>query len=158
METHAGVVILITNLRDRIDPAFLRRLKFAVHFPVPPADLRQRLWRLLLPPETPISGPLDLAELARAHAMSGGNIKTAVFRAATAAALRGGAAGPRAVTQEDLRMAAEEETHKQNGGGPGGPRPRRPPAPSDTWPLKDIWVESAGTLPPGGTTRIAGPL
>ena len=118
METHAGVVILITNLRDRVDPAFLRRLKFAIHFPLPPADLRQRLWRLLLPPETPISGPLDLAELARAYAMSGGDIKTAVFRAATAAALRDGAAGPRAVTQEDLRLAAEEEMHKLAGDQP----------------------------------------
>ncbi len=115
METHAGVVILITNLRDRVDPAFFRRLKFAVHFPVPTADLRQRLWRLLLPPETPVSGPLDLAELARAHAMSGGDIKTAVFRAATAAALRGGADGLRAVTQEDLRLAAEEEMRKLAG-------------------------------------------
>ncbi len=119
METHAGVVILITNLRDRVDPAFLRRLKFAVHFPVPSADLRQRLWRLLLPQETPVSGPLDLAELARAHAMSGGDIKTAVFRAAAAAALRGGgASGPRAVTQEDLRRAAEEEMRKLAGEGP----------------------------------------
>ncbi len=118
VETHAGVVILITNLRDRVDPAFLRRLKFAVHFPVPTADLRQRIWRLLIPPETPISGQLDLAELARAHAMSGGDIKTAVFRAATPAALRGGAAGPRALTQDDLRMAAEEEMHKLAGDGP----------------------------------------
>ncbi len=119
METHAGVVILITNLRDRVDPAFLRRLKFAIHFPVPAADLRQRLWRLLLPLETPVSGPLDFAALARAHPMSGGDIKTAVFRAAAAAALRtGGAAGPRAVTQEDLRLAAEEEMRKLAGDGP----------------------------------------
>ncbi len=119
METHPGVVILITNLKDRVDPAFLRRLKFAVHFPVPAADLRLRLWRLLLPPETPVAGPLDLAELARAHAMAGGDIKTAVFRAAAAAALRGGgAAGPRAVTQEDLRRAAEDEVRKLAGDGP----------------------------------------
>ena len=118
VETHPGVVILITNLRDRVDPAFLRRLKFAVHFPIPTAELRQRLWRLLLPPETPVSGQLDLAELARAHAMSGGDIKTAVFRAAAAAALRDGKAGPRAVTQEDLRLAAEEEMRKLAGDGP----------------------------------------
>lgn len=35
LETHHGLVILTSNLRNNIDPAFLRRLRFVVDFPRP---------------------------------------------------------------------------------------------------------------------------
>ena len=37
MEGYAGLVILATNQQTNIDAAFLRRLRFVVDFPVPPA-------------------------------------------------------------------------------------------------------------------------
>lgn len=41
MERFSGVVILITNLRDVIDKAFFRRIKFELEFDIPAAPLRR---------------------------------------------------------------------------------------------------------------------
>src|SRR5262249_24494181 len=45
LEEHPGIVILTTNLRGNLDPAFLRRITFKVHFALPEPPLRERLWR-----------------------------------------------------------------------------------------------------------------
>ena len=45
IEDFPGVVLLSTNLRSNIDPAFMRRFQSLVHFPVPSAPQRLRLWR-----------------------------------------------------------------------------------------------------------------
>jgi phage tail sheath protein FI len=37
MESYRGLAILAASLRSNIDPAFIRRLRFVVHFPVPDA-------------------------------------------------------------------------------------------------------------------------
>ncbi len=107
MERFGGVVILTTNLPDHVDPAFRRRLRFVVEFPVPDAAGRADLWRKLLPARTPVRLPLDFEELGRDFALTGAQIRNAVIRAASRAALQEGDA--RCVAQEDLRMAALEE-------------------------------------------------
>ena len=35
MEAYRGLAILATNLKSALDPAFMRRLRFIVHFPFP---------------------------------------------------------------------------------------------------------------------------
>ena len=35
MEAYRGLAILTTNLKNALDPAFLRRIRFVVHFPFP---------------------------------------------------------------------------------------------------------------------------
>ena len=47
---------------------------------------RARLWRVHLPPQLPIAGPIDLGDLARRYEMSGGYIRNAALRAAFLAA------------------------------------------------------------------------
>lgn len=37
LEAHDGLVIIATNRKQNIDPAFLRRLRFIVNFPLPNA-------------------------------------------------------------------------------------------------------------------------
>ena len=64
LERFDGLVILATNLRENIDPAFTRRFSIVVHFPRPGRDDRERLWRLAFPPEAPLAGDLDLDALA----------------------------------------------------------------------------------------------
>ncbi len=111
IETFPGVVVVITNLKDKIDPAFFRRFKFILEFTKPSVQERLKLWRLLIPTETPLASNVDLLSLAQRYEFCGGNIKTAVFRAASRAALR---ANPndRILTMEDLRKACEEEHGK----------------------------------------------
>ena len=54
MEQYEGLSILATNLRGNLDDAFLRRLAFVVHFPVPDADGRRAIWERTWPADTPI--------------------------------------------------------------------------------------------------------
>ena len=84
METYRGLAILTTNLRDAIDTAFIRRLRFIVQFPFPDAAGRAEIWRRVFPPELPTEGlaPERLARLA----VSGGTIRNIAVAAAFLAA------------------------------------------------------------------------
>ena len=103
VERHDGVVLLATNLPDRLDCALSRRLTYRLHFPLPDAELRSKIWRLLLPDSVP-TGELDFGGLGRRHDLSGGQIKNAVFKAAYRAAAGGGE-----LSQIILERAAKEE-------------------------------------------------
>ena len=84
METYRGLAILTTNMKEAIDTAFLRRLRFVVQFPFPDAVGRAEIWRRILPPELPTDGlvPEKLARLA----VSGGTIRNIALSAAFLAA------------------------------------------------------------------------
>ncbi len=86
IEYHHGPVILTTNLRQHLDPAFARRFQVVVDFPRPDAEARTRLWRRLLPPRAPGSAQMDVAFLGRAVNLTGGNIRNAALHAAYLAA------------------------------------------------------------------------
>lgn len=128
IERFTGIIVLTTNLIDNIDKAFFRRLKFVLSFDIPSYKLRQRIWQvyekmrvvisirkillylqLQIPPETPLSEDVDFDKLSQFE-MSGGDIKSAVFRAASRAALR--PEKDRKLGMEDLLSAANEEIGK----------------------------------------------
>jgi hypothetical protein len=88
MEAYDGLAILTTNLKNSLDPAFLRRIRFVVPFPFPDAAARARIWRGVFPPATPTDG-LTYERLARLN-VAGGNIRTIALNAAFAAADTGG--------------------------------------------------------------------
>jgi SpoVK/Ycf46/Vps4 family AAA+-type ATPase len=91
MDEYDGVVILATNLRQNLDEAFTRRIRFVVEFPFPDADSRARIWRTLFPPQAPLALDVDFAALGREYPVAGGNIKNIVLNAAFLAAADGGA-------------------------------------------------------------------
>jgi hypothetical protein len=80
MESYDGLAILTTNQRDALDPAFLRRLRFAVTFPFPDPAARAEIWRRVFPPRVPTEG-LDNELLGRLT-VAGGNIRTMALTAA----------------------------------------------------------------------------
>ena len=82
IERFEGVVILTTNLEANIDRAFERRILFKVHFPVPDAEQRTKIWQTLIPPQTPVEANLDLEYLGENYELTGGQIKNAIIRAA----------------------------------------------------------------------------
>jgi SpoVK/Ycf46/Vps4 family AAA+-type ATPase len=88
MESHEGVTILATNLRNNLDEAFLRRLAFVVYFPFPDDGHRRRIWERIWPAQTPIAEDVDLDHLATAFKLSGGNVKNIALAAAFLAATR----------------------------------------------------------------------
>jgi len=86
MEQFEGLAILTTNLRANVDEAFLRRIDVLIEFPVPDVPSRERLWSKQLTPQLPVADDLDLAFLASAFELSGGNIRNVVLAAAFEAA------------------------------------------------------------------------
>ena len=102
VEAYRGLAILTTNMKEALDTAFLRRLRFVVTFPFPDPVARARIWARMFPQATPTSG-LDMARLAQL-AISGGQIRSIALNAAFLAADAG-----RAVTMADIRAAARNE-------------------------------------------------
>lgn len=86
MEAYRGLAVLTTNMKDALDPAFLRRLRFVVEFPFPDDRLRRDIWSRVFPAATPVKG-LDLPRLARLN-LAGGNIHNLAMNAAFLAADR----------------------------------------------------------------------
>ena len=114
METFGGVAVAITNRYTQIDTAFHRRFKFICEFPHPDAPTRAKLWRKLVPAETPIEDGVDFDALGERYELTGGSIKSAVFRAAVEASLLPDAE-KRRLTMAALQASAEEEVAKEHG-------------------------------------------
>ncbi len=93
LDTFEGIAILTTNFGGGIDAAFKRRLSFRLTFPFPDEELRERLWRIHVPPEVPRAGELDFVALAERYRLSGGYIRNAAVRAAFLAASEGAGLG-----------------------------------------------------------------
>ncbi|MHB8644173.1 MAG: ATP-binding protein [Thermomicrobiales bacterium] len=84
MDEYRGLAILTSNLKSALDTAFLRRIRFVVHFPFPDAAHRAQIWSRVFPAETPTAG-LDPQRLAQLN-IAGGNIRSIAIRAAFLAA------------------------------------------------------------------------
>jgi ATP-dependent 26S proteasome regulatory subunit len=107
VEEYEGIVILATNLRDNMDEAFTRRLRFIVEFPFPDAAGRQAIWRKHIPPQAPVGDDLDFAWLGGQFPITGGNIKNIVLAAAFLAAADGDA-----ITMAHVVRGARREFEK----------------------------------------------
>lgn len=86
MEEYDGIVILATNLRNNIDDAFVRRIRFILEFPFPDSGSRREIWCKSIPAATPRADDIDYQWLAERIKVAGGNIKNIVLNAAFAAA------------------------------------------------------------------------
>lgn len=84
MESYRGLAILTTNMKEAMDKAFLRRLRFVVAFPFPDPALRAQIWQGIFPAATPLDR-LDIQKLARLN-ITGGNIRNIAMHAAFLAA------------------------------------------------------------------------
>jgi SpoVK/Ycf46/Vps4 family AAA+-type ATPase len=86
MEAFEGLAILTTNMRQNLDPAFLRRLRFIVDFPRPDVEAREKIWRRCLPEDSHTLDDAAFRQLARKIELTGGHIRQISLRAAFAAA------------------------------------------------------------------------
>ena len=84
MEAYQGLAILTTNLKNSVDTAFLRRLRFVVKFPFPDLAQRLEIWLRIFPSKLPTEG-LDFKKLAQLN-ITGGNIRNIALNAAFMAA------------------------------------------------------------------------
>ncbi len=86
LESYDGIAVLTTNLQGNMDAAFVRRLRFILHFPAPDRDLRRRLWDRSLPGSRWRADELELDGLADRFQLSGGSIHNIGLAAAHLAA------------------------------------------------------------------------
>ncbi|MEO0349246.1 MAG: ATP-binding protein [Cyanobacteria bacterium P01_A01_bin.15] len=84
MEAYAGLAILTTNLKDSIDPAFVRRLRYIIRFPAPDFHQRLTIWQRVFPAQTPVQD-LNYRQLAKLN-VTGGLIRNIALTAAFIAA------------------------------------------------------------------------
>src|SRR4029453_13718030 len=114
-----GLAILTTNMKDALDTAFLRRIRFVVQFPFPDAVQRAEIWRRIFPSSTPTSG-LDIERVARLD-LSGGSIRNVAMNAAFLAAEAGEAVGMKhlasAARREFLKLERPLSESEIGGGG-----------------------------------------
>lgn len=138
MEEYEGAVILATNLRDNMDEAFTRRIRFIVDFQFPDEAHRLRIWRSHLAAGAPLSANIDYAYLARELQLAGGSIRNIVLNSAFLAADETGEIGMDHLlrsarrefekmgkfwnAQRAQRLPVPLDKVKQNGRGPGPDR------------------------------------
>ncbi len=105
LDRFEGLAVLATNLPDRLDAALDRRVILRINLEVPSPRLRERIWRVHLPPEVPLADGVDLVALAKRFDFSGGYIKNAVLLAVSRALARGDGK----LTVADLDGAAQAQ-------------------------------------------------
>ena len=107
MESYRGLAILATNMKNALDKAFVRRLRFIVDFPIPGIEERKEIWQKVFPPDTPVVKPLDYQRLASLN-LTGGSIQNVALNAAFLAAQQNNGR----VTMPMLLNAARSEFKK----------------------------------------------
>jgi len=105
MEAYRGLAILTTNLRDSLDSAFMRRIRFVVEFPFPSPEQRVAIWQRMFPPSAP-TRDLDMTKLARLN-LAGGSIRNVALGGAFLAAEEGAP-----IQMKHLQEAARNELAK----------------------------------------------
>lgn len=102
MEAYTGLAILTTNLKDSIDSAFMRRIRFIVKYRFPEIEEREQVWRRIFPSNTPTEA-LDYAKLGKL-CVTGGNIRNIALNAAFLAAQE-----EEPVMMKHIKQAAQTE-------------------------------------------------
>lgn len=78
VESYNGLVILASNFKSNIDPAFVRRFQAIIHFPMPRPQERETMWRMAIPAKAPVDPTVDLRSLSRKYELSGASIMNVI--------------------------------------------------------------------------------
>jgi SpoVK/Ycf46/Vps4 family AAA+-type ATPase len=89
IEEFDGLVILASNLKSNIDPAFSRRFQAMIHFSMPNAVERLKLWQKSLPQNCLLEDELSLKNLANRYELSGASIMNIIQFSSLRALQRG---------------------------------------------------------------------
>lgn len=81
IEKFEGVCILTTNRVADLDKALERRISLIIEFPDPSVEMRQEIWKGLLPAKMPLAKDVNIKKLAEFE-LTGGLIKNVVLNAA----------------------------------------------------------------------------
>lgn len=102
-------MILVTNLLNHIDEAFLRRFQSVIYFPVPDQVMRLELWKKMLPEVWLEGQPEGLFGQITRYELSGGSISNVIRRCA----LQLLANREKTLRPEILLGAVDKKLHKE---------------------------------------------
>lgn len=108
IESHAGIVILASNMKGNIDPAFTRRFNSIIEFDNPGINERLRLWQNYIP-EGKTDRTVNIKEIAQKYEITGANIVNALHFAG----LRTFEKKSTAISPDDLMEGIEKEYQKE---------------------------------------------
>lgn len=108
IEDYNGLVILASNDKSNIDPAFLRRFNAIVHFPVPDQEERLHLWKVYLPVKNALSAQ-DIELIASKYEVTGSTILNAIHNAALQAFT-----SARLIAYNDIIESIKRELRKED--------------------------------------------
>lgn len=84
---YTGIVVFATNLVRNYDSAFISRIRWKIQFDLPDEEARVKIWQVQIPTKLPLCESVSFADLANQfEAISGRDIKNAVFQAVVSAA------------------------------------------------------------------------
>jgi len=109
IESHPGLVILASNLKNNMDMAFTRRFQSIIEFESPGAAERLMLWNTNLPKQLPLAADVSLNEVSRMYDLTGANIVNVV----QFACLKTAEAGNTEITAEFLIEGIKKEYIKE---------------------------------------------
>lgn len=112
MERFKGLAILATNRKNDLDPAFVRRIRHIIDFPVPDEAQRAAIWQQVIPASVAKNSKIDIAFLAKQFPLSGGHIRSIVFNACLQSAYSGN--GKKELLMKDVLIAVKREYDKMN--------------------------------------------
>lgn len=107
IEEYDGVVLLATNYKNNIDPAFMRRIRYEISFSLPNKEIREEIWRSLFIKEVPYKD-IDFDFLAQQFEFTGALIKNVMLYAAFKAASEDSA-----ITMKHILKGVMYENKKQ---------------------------------------------
>ncbi|MFT4924938.1 MAG: hypothetical protein ACI8WB_001028 [Phenylobacterium sp.] len=110
IETSSTVVILATNLKQNIDSAFARRFQSVVHFPLPDAAQRGKLWRNLFGRSWQFEPQINFKQLGQQYDLTGGAMNN-VIRYCCLMAME---QARKTITYQDLMAGIRREYAKQH--------------------------------------------
>lgn len=112
MENFNGLAILTTNMKNAIDKAFERRIRFSVNFERPNLQHRRKIWEKAFPNQAWVNG-VDYKKLALAN-IPGGNIKNIAMNAAFLAASEDSKIGMNHLLQATKNEYKKVDRHLSN--------------------------------------------
>ena len=112
IEDYEGLLILASNFKGNIDDAFLRRFHSIIHFPMPNANERMRLWQGSIPASLQPEPSIDWMKLASAYEITGAGILNVMHYAA----LRSFSRHENTLHESDLVEGIRKEFRKEEKG------------------------------------------
>jgi len=109
IESHAGLVILATNMKTNIDAAFTRRFNTIIEFENPTQEERLKLWKINIPQNIKLEKAINLEEIAQKYEVTGANIVNIIHYTCLQSISR----NLKVITLPDLLNGIQKELEKE---------------------------------------------